>query len=236
MPDPRDDDPEFVDEHPAPPCPDEAAFCTHCGGIAAASESAVSGVRVLIGQNGCIGLMSKDAKTIAAKTHLGGFGGGNLKKCEQHSNDGSAVPYLLATDRVLIEVEDSSAFQVSQLYSFIRKLEARGQSSSPSVSFAKLEHKTNAAGRDSLEITPTACHQFVLKSENREKWTAKTIFGARPSSGLLFDPEGLSQRKHLTQCFRFRYESIGGNLKPVKPYVVTCRAVSLGGGGAVTLV
>lgn len=81
---------------------------------------------------------------------------------------------------------------------------------------------TRAPGqRDCFELTAKGKYEFQLKTqEDRSSHTNKTIFGHA------FDADKFS-RASVSMVMRFRYESVGQNMKPTKPYVLTNRQIRL---------
>ncbi len=69
-------------------------------------------------------------------------------------------------------------------------------------------------------MTTTGEMDFVLSNVERDAWTNKTIFGSKLTRTRLPSPA-------LSVAQRFRFETVGKNLKAVKPYVATTRQVAL---------
>ena len=216
-------------------------FEDSCGEIVVETESAVAGASILVAKDGTVCLAqaksAKEVKTIPPRTHIGGFGGGSMKKVGEPADGGEdrqrGIDYCFPQgDKSLIELEETSSgtsFKVVTLYGAIREIESSGRPN-VSVSYLQVEHQTEG-GRDTLLVTPSAqAMRFVFKEEGaRAKWSAKTAFGAKTNNPIF--EGGLSKQKFLVQAFRFRLEKVATNLKPTKAYVVSACAIDVPAAG-----
>lgn len=119
--------------------------------------------------------------------------------------------------------KDSGKFDVCTLYKAIRQIESTGVTNI-GMSYVNLERpaQRQPGDRDHFEVKITSEMDYVLTqpSTTRESLMSKTVF----SVGLT---RATFPTAALTVAQRFRYVSIGRNLKPVKPYIVTRRAIAL---------
>ena len=131
---------------------------------------------------------------------------------------------LDAKDKTIIQFESAeSAIKTETLYKTVRNLEGTGVANIKLSHFnAKRPESRPPGQRDTLEITPKGetKYEFQIKQEERGAHTNKTIWGfnlqpSRFASGA------------LRLVMRFRFEPVGANLKPTKPYVITTRAITL---------
>ena len=139
------------------------------------------------------------------------------------------APYKPTKDKTLIQLEtEGSNYETASLYATLRKLTANvpaGSSTKLNVSFLELEHNPTSEGRDGLCVTVSKPHHFKVKHHDFDKQevTAKTVF----AFGLKADT---FPTDFAAACFRFRRQKVGGNLKPMKPYMVLKKAISLAKG------
>ena len=125
-------------------------------------------------------------------------------------------------DRTLVQMEqENGKFEVSTLYKAIRKIESTGMTS-VGLSYCKLirpEHHTPGQP-DKLEGNVETEMEYVLTATARDNYMNKTIFSCKLKSKTF-------PTAALAVAQRFRFVSVGKNLKPTKPYIVTSRAVTL---------
>ena len=108
------------------------------------------------------------------------------------------------------------------LYKTIRSLEGSGANNVKLSHYTCTRPETRAPGqRDTFELVEKGKFEFQLKStEERGAHTNKTIF----AHGFHCDRFTNAQ---ISVVMRFRYESVGQNLKPTKPYVITISQIKL---------
>ena len=129
-------------------------------------------------------------------------------------------------DKTVIELEDQQGkFQVLTLYKAIRQLEASGNTNI-GVSYCQVARPDDRkpGQPDALNVKMTSNMDYVTNAKSsREQYTSKTIFGARLKRDTF-------PTAALVVAQRFRFASVGRNLKPVKPYIATVQAISLAAG------
>jgi hypothetical protein len=168
------------------------------------------------------------------RAHLGGFGMGLHENVKDDAVD--AIPYEFDSDRVVVQFDNASlsekaGFDTLTFYQMMKRVECAG-CVIKAVGHLKVERAVDACkqGSDRFTIQKVNDNKYKLleeepgdektKKRKREvKYTAKSCFRLRYRQ-LLENPK-------LLVCYRFRWEKIGGNIKPQKPYVLLAEATQL---------
>ena len=185
--------------------------------------SGIAGVTILVGKDGSKALLSATKDIIVPKySQIGGIGGASLVVAgdEQEGIVDFAFP---DGDKTIVQFEpESGAVETMTLYALIRKLEALGKTNI-GMSHHKLERPAARAPgeRDKLEVICSSAHQFQVKKNDREAQTHKTIFAVHLKRAKLMESP------IIIGVPRLRFESVGKNLKPTKPHIVTKAAITL---------
>lgn len=191
----------------------------------------VEGVKLYVSKTGERYLLSEGKdRIIPARTHLGAFGAGKYEDfvTVPVGPDVPGVRFALPQgDRTIVEFESQAAsgeggqatFTVEPLYVLLRRMESQGIVQHK-MAFTRIERKV-VDHRDSytVEVTSEKLFKFVpdARVKGEQLKSSKYVFsvkaGTLPSSAL-----GVA--------FRFRLDT-AKNLKVLKPYVVTTRAIKL---------
>ena len=113
------------------------------------------------------------------------------------------------------------SIKTESLYKTVRALEGQG------ISAVKISHFTctrpavrTPGQRDHFNLSPKGNYEYQMKhGEDRDNHTNKTIF----AHGFQADRFGTL----VGLATRFRFEAVGQNLKPTKPYVITTKKIEL---------
>ena len=130
----------------------------------------------------------------------------------------------MAKDKTIIEMEtENGKFEVTTLYKAVRKIESTGVTS-VGLSYCKLTgSETRAPGQpDKLDVEEVTPMDYVLSTMGsaRDNFMNKAVFSCKLKRAS-FPTSALSVAQ------RFRWVSVGKNMKPTKPYVVTSAAITL---------
>lgn len=130
----------------------------------------------------------------------------------------------MAEDKTLVEYEaEGGKVKVLTLYKLVRHLESMGETEI-NISWLKWNRPDarNNGQRDNIETSPTKGMVWLPGKaiDAREKYTIKTVFSFALKNGCI-------DSQHLAIAHRFRWEPVGKNLKPLKPYIVTAHSITL---------
>ena len=128
-------------------------------------------------------------------------------------------------DKSLVHYEsaEGTGSKVMTFYQMIRTAEDKGIVKYGVSNLEVSRDPTAAKGTDSFTLKRTAPKKFFKFQKEDGKKTDNKLFYRDIDAGLLPNAD-------LTPAFRFRFEKVGKNFKPMKVYVATKRSITLKAG------
>lgn len=180
------------------------------------------GITALVTDKGSVYFLAEEDKTLSSRSQVGGFGGGRYTP----TGSGVGLQYAFPNgDASLVQYEGADGkSETMTFYQMLRRVEDLGAAAADfSVAFIKYTRNDSGGNRDSFAIETTTERQYTFDQADSAsgataKLNQKNFFRACVAALPTAD---------LQPVFRFRFERVGKNLKPMKCYVVLRKGVLL---------